>query len=58
LGVWFKEKLHGVRGRLGTEIGFSLSTLIFLCQYFAISAPYSFIYLLPVPHNLSSLQHH
>ena len=58
LGVWFQASPHGVNRRLGTEIGFSLSTLIFLCQYFAISAPYSFAYLLPVFHNLSNWQHH
>lgn len=58
VGLQFQASPYGVSGRLGTEIGFSLSTLIFLCQYYTISVPYSFTYLLPVLHNLSNQQHH
>jgi hypothetical protein len=60
--AWYQSQacLHVIFvGQIGTETGFPLSILIFVCQYLSINAPHSyFIHLRQRACNLSNWQHH
>jgi len=45
-------------GQRDIDRSFSLSTLVFPCQYHPTNKPYSFTHHFPVPHNLRNYQCH